>query len=36
MKIPTYVHTVNSEDEVREFAGTYGVSNVYSDFLPPS
>lgn len=33
--IPTYVHTVNDLKEALELQNNYGVSAVYTDFLPP-
>jgi glycerophosphoryl diester phosphodiesterase len=33
--IPTYVHTVNSPEEKTRYASQFGVTEVYTDFLPP-
>ncbi len=33
--IPTYVHTINDKKRKNEFLGKYGVTEVYTDFLPP-
>ncbi len=30
---PTYVHTINDPEEVRNYQNTYGVTSVYTDFL---
>lgn len=35
MKIPSYVHTINSLKTVRQLSIDYGVTEVYTDFLPP-
>lgn len=34
MNMPTYVHTINSEQELRYFQEK-GVTEIYTDFLPP-
>jgi glycerophosphoryl diester phosphodiesterase len=33
--IPTYVHTINSIEKVNEYVNNYGISEIYTDFLPP-
>jgi len=33
--IPSYVHTVNSQEEMQEFQTQYGISEIYTDFLSP-
>ena len=33
--IPTYVHTVNTTQELEEFITKFWVTEVYTDFLPP-
>jgi glycerophosphoryl diester phosphodiesterase len=33
--IPTYVHTINSEAEMNKFVKEFGVTEIYTDFLPP-
>ena len=33
--IPTYVHTVNSVKESEKYLTTFGVSEIYTDFLQP-
>ena len=35
MNIPTYVHTINDPNEARAYITEYGVSEIYTDFLPP-
>jgi len=32
--IPTYVHTVNTLDEMNKFVNDFGVTEIYTDFLP--
>ena len=33
--IPTYVHTVNTSEEANKFVNDFGVTEIYTDFLPP-
>lgn len=33
--IPTYVHTINSREQLAEYVRDYGISEIYTDFLPP-
>ena len=33
--IPTYVHTVNALEEAHKFINDFGVTEIYTDFLPP-
>jgi glycerophosphoryl diester phosphodiesterase len=33
--IPTYVHTINSEEEMNRFIKELGVKEIYTDFLAP-
>lgn len=35
INVPTYVHTINSMEDYLEFANKYGITEVYTDFLPP-
>ena len=34
-QIPTYVHTVNSIREFEKFTTVFGITEIYTDFLPP-
>jgi glycerophosphoryl diester phosphodiesterase len=34
-QIPTYVHTINSEEKVSMYLKRYWVTEIYTDFLPP-
>ncbi|MCP4651960.1 MAG: sulfatase-like hydrolase/transferase [Candidatus Omnitrophica bacterium] len=33
--IPTYVHTINSQEEKNKFINEFGISEIYTDFLRP-
>jgi hypothetical protein len=33
--IPTYVHTINSKEELRIYKENFGITEVYTDFLGP-
>ena len=33
--IPTYVHTINSKEELRIYKKNFGITEVYTDFLGP-
>jgi glycerophosphoryl diester phosphodiesterase len=33
--IPTYVHTVNKNEEMKKFLTEFGITEVYTDFLIP-
>ena len=35
LKIPSYVHTINSEQTAQEYQNTHGLTEVYTDYLPP-
>lgn len=35
MSIPTYVHTINSSKEASEFIKSFGITEIYTDFLIP-
>jgi len=35
-RIPTYVHTVNSADDLKKFIGELAVTEIYTDFLAPA
>ncbi len=34
--IPTYVHTINSVAEFEKFVHRFGVTEIYTDFMPPT
>lgn len=36
IEIPTYVHTINSEEDANQFINEYGIKEIYTDFLPPN
>lgn len=36
MRIPTYVHTINSAQEENKFRNDFAVTEIYTDFLIPS
>lgn len=35
MSVPSYVHTINSPEKSREYMNTFGVTEIYTDFLQP-
>ncbi|WP_170923712.1 glycerophosphodiester phosphodiesterase family protein [Desulfocicer vacuolatum] len=35
-QIPSYVHTVNTTQEKEKYINKFGISEIYTDFLPPS
>jgi glycerophosphoryl diester phosphodiesterase len=32
--IPTYVHTINTLEQMNEFINDFGITEIYTDFLP--
>lgn len=35
LKVPTYVHTINSSEDAVKYMDLFGISEIYTDFLPP-
>jgi hypothetical protein len=35
LNVPTYVHTINSVAEQQKFINEFGITEIYTDFLPP-